>query len=91
MWQLEDKMKKILVLVLFLVSCNTEKSNQSFNIPVFDSNQAFTYLKEQCEFGPRNPGSDGAINFTNYLNSFLRICTYHLYINIYIVDNGYHI
>ncbi len=46
MWQLEGKMKKILFLVLFLFSCNTEKSKQSPNIPVFDSNQAFTYLEK---------------------------------------------
>ena len=73
MWQLEDKMKKILFLflVLFLFSCTTEQSKQSPNIPVFDSNQAFIYLEQQCEFGPRNPGSDGSINFSNYLNDFL--------------------
>jgi hypothetical protein len=71
MWQLEDKMKKIFFLVLFLFSCNAEKSKQSLNIPVFDSNQAFAYLEKQCEFGPRNPGSNGAIDFSNYLNDFL--------------------
>lgn len=27
--------------------------------PAFDENQSFDYLLKQCEFGPRNPGSEG--------------------------------
>ena len=71
MWQLGDKMKRILILVLILfISCNTE-SIKSIDIPKFDSNKAFTYLVKQCEFGPRNPGSSGHLEFSNYLESFL--------------------
>jgi len=70
MWQLEDKMKKILFLFLFLVSCNTA-SKKSIYIPDFNSNTAFTYLEKQCEFGPRNPGSVGHVDFSNYLTDFL--------------------
>ena len=71
MWQLGDKMKRILVLVLILFfSCNTEPRN-SIDIPNFDSNKAFTYLVKQCEFGPRNPGSSGHLEFSNYLEAFL--------------------
>ena len=71
MWQLEDKMKRILVLVLILFfSCNTKPRN-SIDIPNFDSNKAFTYLVKQCEFGPRNPGSSGHLEFSNYLEAFL--------------------
>ena len=71
MWQLGDKMKRILVLVLILFfSCNTEPRN-SIDIPNFDSNKAFTYLVKQCEFGPRNPGSSGHLEFSNYLETFL--------------------
>ena len=67
MWQLGDKMKRILILVLILfISCNTE-SIKSIDIPKFDSNKAFTYLVKQCEFGPRNPGSSGHLEFSNYL------------------------
>ena len=72
MWQLGDKMKKILVLVLVLVSCNKEKSHQSFNIPVFDSKQAFIYLEEQCDFGPRHPGSTGHEKMKVFLEDFLQ-------------------
>ena len=71
MWQLGDKMKRILFLVLILFfSCNTKPRN-SIDIPNFDSNKAFTYLVKQCEFGPRNPGSSGHLEFSNYLESFL--------------------
>ena len=71
MWQLGDKMKKILFLILFFVGCNNSTSKQDLNIPDFDSNQAFIYLEKQCEFGPRNPGSNGYVNFSQYLNDFL--------------------
>tara|TARA_B100001559_G_scaffold141074_1_gene118498 strand:+ start:558 stop:1508 length:951 start_codon:yes stop_codon:yes gene_type:complete len=71
MWQLRDKMKRILFLVLILFySCNTKPRN-SIDIPNFDSNKAFTYLVKQCEFGPRNPGSSGHLEFSNYLETFL--------------------
>ena len=71
MWQLRDKMKRILFLVLILFySCNTKPRN-SIDIPNFDSNKAFTYLVKQCEFGPRNPGSSGHLEFSNYLEAFL--------------------
>ena len=71
MLQLGDKMKRILVLVLILFfSCNTEPRN-SIDIPNFDTNKAFTYLVKQCEFGPRNPGSSGHLEFSNYLETFL--------------------
>ena len=71
MWQLGDKMKRILFLVLILFySCNTKPRN-SIDIPNFDSNKAFTYLVKQCEFGPRNPGSSGHLEFSNYLEAFL--------------------
>ena len=71
MWQLGDKMKRILFLVLILFfSCNTKPRN-SIDIPNFDSNKAFTYLVKQCEFGPRNPGSSGHLEFSNYLQTFL--------------------
>ena len=33
----------------------------------FDGNNAFIYIKEQCEFGPRYPGSEGHKQLINYL------------------------
>ena len=46
--------------VLFLL-CNLS------NNPTFDKDKAFRYLSEQCDFGPRNPGSSGHLKVKNYL------------------------
>ena len=46
-------MKKILILATVLnVSCGP-------SAPDFDEDHAFKYLLKQCEFGPRNPSSEG--------------------------------
>ena len=36
-------------------------------IPSFDQNEAFKYLKEQCDFGPRNPNSPAHDKCEQYL------------------------
>ena len=41
------------------VGCQTK-------VPDFSANNAFEYLKAQCEFGPRNPGSEGHRNVLDY-------------------------
>lgn len=40
-------------------------------VPPFDGNKAFDYLEEQCNFGPRNPNSNGHLLCKNYIQSFL--------------------
>ena len=40
------------LLLMTFVGCQTK-------VPDFSGNNAFEYLKAQCEFGPRNPGSEG--------------------------------
>ena len=45
---------------LALLSCETP-------MPTFDAQNAFKYLVEQCNFGPRNPGSEGHENTKNYI------------------------
>lgn len=42
----------LLGLIIFLISCSPE------NIK-FDGNSSFSWLEQQCDFGPRNPDSDG--------------------------------
>ncbi len=45
--------KTIFVLtIIFLINCQTNEIK-------FDGNSAFNWLEKQCEFGPRNPGSQG--------------------------------
>ena len=57
-------MKKIFTYSLFLtlifLGCQS-------NVPRFDEDHAFSYLVAQCDFGPRNPGSDGYYACLDYL------------------------
>ena len=62
-------MKKIIIIILFLVGCSSNSSEK--NIPSFDENSAFQHLLDQCSFGPRNPGSEGHERFSEYLESYL--------------------
>ena len=41
-------------------------------IPEFDQNKAFEYLKKQCDFGPRNPGSEGHSTCLEFLTTELQ-------------------
>jgi glutaminyl-peptide cyclotransferase len=54
-----------IILILFCAS-------YSLAIPTFDSNKSFEYLKKQCSFGPRPPGSDAHTKTKNYLASELK-------------------
>lgn len=62
-------MKKInlfFLCVLFLFGCSN-------TIPEFNGKKAFEYLEAQCEFGPRNPGSEGHSQCKDYFVNFLRM------------------
>ena len=50
--------------IIVLSSCNNA-------VPKFDKGNAFRYLVEQCEFGPRNPGSNGYKQCLDYLQNTL--------------------
>lgn len=43
----------------------------SQSIPYFDSEKAYRYIVEQCDMGPRYPGSKGHDEFVRYLQTFL--------------------
>ena len=60
------QIKKIITIstISVLSSCNNE-------VPNFDKGNAFRYLVEQCEFGPRNPGSNGYKKCLDYLQKTL--------------------
>ena len=66
-------MKKIVRImplsILFLIFVNVSCSRSQ--IPEFDQNLAFEYLRKQCQFGPRNPGSDGHRKCLAYLDEEL--------------------
>jgi len=60
------KIKIILTIsiIIFLSNCNN-------TVPEFDQENAFQYLVKQCEFGPRNPGSNGYKECLGYLQKTL--------------------
>jgi len=60
-------------LILFL--CFSSKNNITF-----DKENAFEYLKKQCEFGPRNPSSDGHKACMNFLISEMKKFTKSVYV-----------
>ncbi|MEX2116344.1 MAG: M28 family peptidase, partial [Bacteroidota bacterium] len=43
----------------------------AMEVPTFDGQRAFQYLKQQTDFGPRNPGSDGYRQCLAFLHSEL--------------------
>ena len=51
-WQYQDSMRNLIFLVIIYFSCGPD-------VPNFDEDRAFDHLLTQCEFGPRNPGSEG--------------------------------
>jgi len=67
MYKIEGIMKRyiyIFILSLTLLSCQKE-------LPVFSSENAFNYLVEQCELGPRYPGSEEIVLCREYIISHL--------------------
>ena len=46
--------------IVIIFSCND-------SVPNFDENSAYQFLLDQCDFGPRNPGSEGYNNCKEYL------------------------
>jgi len=78
--------KKIIpiVLLFFFISCNSSQNgtNQSkaieeepakeVSIPVFNADSAMHYVKVQCEFGPRVPGSEAHEKCAEWLTSTLQ-------------------
>jgi len=50
----------IIIVSIWLLFFHSSKKS-------FDGGQAYAYLKRQCEFGPRNPGSEGHRKCKTYL------------------------
>ena len=53
-------------LLLLVVFCSAETP------PQFDGKSAFAFLEKQCDFGPRNPGSQGHRLCKDYLVNTLK-------------------
>tara|TARA_B100000214_G_scaffold370820_1_gene346101 strand:+ start:53 stop:964 length:912 start_codon:yes stop_codon:yes gene_type:complete len=62
-------MKKLILTFFVFISCSSIDDKK--NIPTFDGNNAYQYIVEQCNFGPRNPGSKGHEQFAIFLEKYL--------------------
>ena len=62
-----------LLLIYFCLCFNQE-------IPNFNEKNAMQYLNEQCDFGPRFPGSNGHGKMKLFLNDFLKPISDTLYV-----------
>ncbi|MDQ3327422.1 MAG: twin-arginine translocation signal domain-containing protein, partial [Chloroflexota bacterium] len=59
-------------MVRGLVSLGEWGGGSVASIPPFDANRAYTYLREQCAFGPRAPGTRAHVACRDYLRAHLR-------------------
>ena len=77
------------IILIFLFSCNTpspEKKEENFEktvkkeitVPAFDADSALGYVKVQCDFGPRVPGSKAHEACAAWLETTLRRFTPHV-------------
>ena len=62
----------ILFTLIWTAGCSAQR------VPAFDGQNAFRFLEKQCEFGPRNPGSEGYRRCRDYLLETLRLYADHV-------------
>ena len=62
---------RIQIKIILTISTISALSSCNNAVPNFDKVNAFQYLVEQCEFGPRNPGSNGYKQCLVYLQKTL--------------------
>jgi len=62
---------RIQINIILTISTISILSSCNNAVPNFDKGNAFRYLVEQCEFGPRNPGSNGYKQCLDYLQKTL--------------------
>ena len=62
---------RIQIKIILTISTISVLSSCNNAVPKFDKGNAFRYLVEQCEFGPRNPGSNGYKQCLDYLQKTL--------------------
>ena len=62
---------RIQIKTILTISTISALSSCNNAVPNFDKVNAFQYLVEQCEFGPRNPGSNGYKQCLEYLQKTL--------------------
>ncbi len=57
----------LVIILILLIQIPSIHSHQTSYTPTFDGDSAFNYLLEQCEFGPRPPGSQNLSNCRQFI------------------------
>ena len=61
----------------------------SQNAPYFDGEKAYSLIKKQCSFGPRNPGSQSHDDFKDYLVNYLNQYSDSVIVDTHIIEHPY--
>ena len=78
--QIQIKIILTISIIIFLSNCNN-------TVPEFDQENAFQYLIEQCELGPRNPDSNGYKQCLDYLQKTLAGYADTVLLQPFVLDN----
>src|SRR3954464_7943351 len=70
------KYSPILILMLLAVSCgqkgDTTSTTKTVDVPKFNSDSAYAFVKKQVDFGPRVPNTEPHRNTASYLENKLK-------------------
>ncbi|MCS5614700.1 MAG: M28 family peptidase [Candidatus Marinimicrobia bacterium] len=73
-----------IILIIFTMNVLSSCNNA---VPKFDKGNAFRYLVEQCEFGPRNPNSNGYKQCLDYLQKTLAGFADTIFLQPFVLDD----
>ena len=78
---------RIQIKIILTISTISVLSSCNNAVPNFDKGNAFRYLVEQCEFGPRNPGSNGYKQCLDYLQKTLSGFADTIFVQPFVLDD----
>ena len=78
---------RIQIKIILTISTISVLSTCNNAVPNFDKGNAFRYLVEQCEFGPRNPGSNGYKQCLDYLQKTLSGFADTIFVQPFVLDD----
>ena len=78
---------RIQIKIILTISTISVLSSCNNAVPNFDKGNAFRYLVEQCEFGPRNPGSNGYKQCLDYLQNTLSGFADTVFLQPFVIDD----
>ncbi len=83
-------MMKIRECLLLLFTIMTAAVLSAQGVPYFDGQKSYDYLKTQCEFGPRYPGTKAHDSLAVYFEKFLKPLADELQVQLEVVEHPMH-